>query len=298
MAKNPEIINLDDLLNAANLDPNYEEESNDDIESRITNKKEIETTLDLFAEEGTIEDSTISDSSSEKETKKESESYHSEDKEEDDNKYVVSTESSFDDVIPDSSDNSEDGIFINKKTEPELRNEKEKITDKNHKKIISHICEFENEYFDNINTKIPKYDKKKILRDKVYAEEVYSMLDDMYKNNSLAMEMREFICFATNLVDMICDGKENKLLNITMPNLVGYSNEVRRNINQVKKETTVFAKELTSTKVGTKLSYLFKLFKIFGLPLFTVYNNNKRKKENIKEYNYSIYDSEDEESSS
>ena len=140
------------------------------------------------------------------------------------------------------------------------------------------------EFFTENGFKVPKYDKERIVRDKIYAEEIADMLDNEYDNNSFAMDIREFIVFAAKLVPIVCDGKYNKVLKMNTPDLKGYDVEVKRNICLVKRDTIMIAQKVNSSDLGSVLGYVFKLIKIFGIPLFTVYDRNKKKEENLKRY--------------
>ncbi|MAR56927.1 MAG: hypothetical protein CMM93_07065 [Rickettsiales bacterium] len=168
-----------------------------------------------------------------------------------------------------------------------------KVHDMNHREVILGIYELA-ESMKSRRIKAPDYDEKKLKKNYEYAEEIFEIMNVEYRDKALATDLREIIITASRVVPMIFNGKYNKILKTEMIDLTGYDLEIQKNITMLRSESNMVARKFNGSDLGSSLGYMLKMFKIFGVPLFTVYLGNRRESEANKKYNrFADLDSED-----
>lgn len=169
------------------------------------------------------------------------------------------------------------------------------IKSQNHQEILIDIEDTEVD-LKEIRIKVPHYDVKKVNSDPEYAAEIRAVLLNEYENNVMASSLREMIVHVSSIVEVVMDGQYNHKFKFQMPQMKGYSNQVRMNISQLKRETLMVSKSFRG-KLGDSPVVALKLIRFLVVPFVTTFlKNNGPGKKTTRVSEYQELESDDEDS--
>jgi hypothetical protein len=131
-----------------------------------------------------------------------------------------------------------------------------------------------------------KIDEERLQKNIGYAEEVLSVLQDEFQENTFATGIREIIIHTASIVPAIFDG-EKKIFGKTLPDMTGYDKQVRSKIGNINRETIKLARS-TREAIGENAVSVFQVVRTLGIPFVTTYISN-----NVKTNKYDKMNPED-----
>jgi hypothetical protein len=171
---------------------------------------------------------------------------------------------------------------------PELKIERSPDEKKDyHHSVLKDIKNIRKDMADMNIKSSSKIDEDRLQKNLEYAEEVLSVLQDEFQENTFATGIREIIIHVASIVPTVFDG-EKKIFGKTLPDMTGYDKQVRSKIGNINRETIKLARS-TREVIGENAVSMFQVVRTLGIPFVTTYiaNNvktNKYDKMNPEDY--------------